>query len=175
MKTLVLYKSKTGFTKKYADILREELDCDILENEKVKLNEIIDYDTIVCAGGLYAGSINGTGVIKKYFSDIKDKNLIIIAVGSNPGREEEQHVLWEHNFTEEQRKVIKTFYCRGGFDYNKLGKTDKLLMNMLKKKLEKEKNPTEDQKGLLGAYDNPEDHVSKENIMPVIDLIRGYI
>ena len=114
MKTVVIYKSKSGYTKKYAEWIAEELNCDIKENKNLKLSDIQAYDTIIYGGGLYATMINGIDLIKKNFEQLKDKNIIVYATGSNPGRAEEMNKVWETTFTEEQRNVIHKFYLRGG-------------------------------------------------------------
>ena len=44
MKTVVVYRSKTGYTRKYAEWIAEELGCDIKEN--AKLSDITGYDMI---------------------------------------------------------------------------------------------------------------------------------
>lgn len=38
-KTVVIYKSKTGFAKKYAQWISEELHCDLMENNGLKLSD----------------------------------------------------------------------------------------------------------------------------------------
>ena len=50
---------------------------------------------------------------------------------------------------------------------------DKMLMKMLKMHLKKLKERTEDEQGMLDAYDTPVDFRSKENIMPLIRYIRN--
>lgn len=64
------------------------------------------------------------------------------------------------------------FYFRGGFDYSKLSKGNKVLMSMMKMKLKMEKNPTEDMLGMLEAFDKPVDYTDKNNIAPLIQLVR---
>ena len=54
MKTIVAYKSKSGYTKKYAQWIAQELNCDIKEN--AELSDIINYDVIIYGGGMYAGA-----------------------------------------------------------------------------------------------------------------------
>jgi flavodoxin len=58
MKTLVVYKSKTGYTKKYAEWIAEELSADILEVSKVNINILASYDTVIFGGSLHAVGIN---------------------------------------------------------------------------------------------------------------------
>lgn len=139
MKTIVIYKSKSGYTETYAKWISEDLDCALKCPSDITIEEIKQYDTIIYGGGLYAIGINGIDLIKKNFSLLSDKNIVVWATGVNPGKEDELKEVWNHNFTEEQLKSIKTFYLRGGFDYKKLNAGDKLLMNMLKIKLKLKK------------------------------------
>ncbi|MDO5558921.1 MAG: flavodoxin domain-containing protein [Oscillospiraceae bacterium] len=169
MKTIVAYKSKSGFTKTYAQWIARELGCDLKENPA--LSDISDYDTVIYGGGLYACNINGMRLITGNMNKLRDKNLIIFAVGSNPGREENIKKLWDFALTPDQRKVIKTFYLRGGFDYSKLSSTNKVLMSLLKKRLEHMSDPGEDEKGLLEAYNKPQDFTDKENIKAVTEYV----
>ena len=46
MKTIVVYKSKSGYTRTYAEWIAQEMGCDIREN--AELSDIIGYDTIIC-------------------------------------------------------------------------------------------------------------------------------
>jgi len=170
--TIVIYKSKTGFAKKYAEWIAEALQCDIKENVKLSLDDIIQYDTIIYGGGLYAVGINGISLIKNNFDALKNKNLIVYATGATPSREEDLAKVWEMNFSEEQRQKIKMFYFRGGFNYSKLNMGNKVLMTMMKAKLKNEKEPSEDQKGMLEAIDKPVDFTDKQNITPLIKLMR---
>lgn len=173
--TVVIYKSKTGFAKKYAQWIAEELQCDIKENEKLTLKDIMQYDTIIYGGGLYAVGINGINLIKNNFDVLKSKNLIVFATGATPPRDEDLKKVWESNFTEEQRQKIKFFYCRGGFNYSKLNAGNKVLMNMMKIKLGNEKDNNQDAKDMLEAFDNPVDFTNRENILPILRYIEGRI
>lgn len=172
MKAIVVYKSKTGYTKTYAEWIKEELQCDMAEAGAVTLEQLQSYDTIIYGGGLYAIGINGIRLIRDNFTALKQKHLIVWATGSNPGRPEEIQKMWEHNFSKEQLTHIKTYYLRGGFDYKKLSRGNKILMSMLKIKLKHTKDKTEDEMGLLKAYEVPEYHCNKKNIAPMIQYIR---
>ena len=171
MKTIVAYRSKTGYTKRYAEWIAEELGCDIKEDPAFE--DIRDYDTVIYGGGMYAGGFNGVKLITKNLDKLAGKKLVLFAVGSNPGREEEMKVFWDRILTAEQQKSIGHFYLRGGFDFSRLSGKDKLLMKMLKVRLEKTKERTEDQQGLLDAYEKPVDFSDKENIRLLTDFVRS--
>ena len=169
MKTIVVYRSKTGYTERYAKWIAEELNCDIKEN--ASFSDIKDHDVIICGGGLYAGGLNGSKLILKNYDKLSEKKLIMFAVGACPGEDKDIIPLWER-LLKDKKEDIAHFYFRGGFDYSKLGTADKLLMNMLKKRLESLENPTEDDKGMLAAYDTPFDGVKKENIGMLTEYVR---
>jgi menaquinone-dependent protoporphyrinogen IX oxidase len=90
---------------------------------------------VIYGGGLYAVGINGIKFIKNNLEKLKDKNVVVYASGASPSREETINEIINRNFTSEEQKYIKFCYLRGGFDYNKLGLLNKLLMKLLKQKI----------------------------------------
>ncbi len=173
MKTIVVYKSKSGYTETYARWIQEELQCDISEAGSVSIETLQSYDTILYGGGLYAVGINGIKLIKDHFPTLQDKNLIVWATGCSPGRPEQLKEVWNHNFSQEQLQHIKTFYLRGGFDYKKLEKGDKVLMSMLKIRLKLMKNKDEDALGMLSSYKVPEYHCDKQLMEPLLQYVKS--
>jgi menaquinone-dependent protoporphyrinogen IX oxidase len=173
MKTIVIYKSKTGYTKKYAEWLAEELSADIFEASKVNIKMLNQYHTIIYGGSLYAVGINGVRLITKNIDKLKNKKIVVFATGASPAREEVINEVRDSNFTKEQQQYLKFFYLRGGFNYSKLNFFDKFLMSLLKKKI-KSKKPEElttDDKGMLAIYDRVVDYTKKSNIDPIIDYV----
>lgn len=170
MKTVIIYKSKTGFVKKYAEWIAEELAADIFEASKITAGILTDYDTVIYGGGLYAVGINGVKLITKNLDKLKGKKIIVFATGASPSREEVISEVRDKNFTCEQQKYIRFFYLRGGFDYSKLKFFNKVLMTLMKwiikKKRETELTP--DERGLLAAFDKPVDFTRKQNIEEII-------
>jgi hypothetical protein len=71
MKTIVIYKSKTGYTKQYAQWIAEELSADILPADKVSFQKLAEYDCIIFGGRLYAVGIDGLSLIKKNFDCVR--------------------------------------------------------------------------------------------------------
>ncbi len=172
-KTVVIYRSVYGYTKTYAEMIAEELACDLREYSEITPEILLTYDTIIYGGGLYAVGINGINLIKKNYDKLKDKHLFVWATGSNPGDPEDLEAVWSHNFTDEMRKNIPMFYLRGGFDYNKLNGKHKIMMSLLKMKLKSMKNRTKNEDDLLKAYDAAEYHCNKENIRQLTDAVSG--
>jgi len=173
MKTVVIYKSKTGFTKKYAEWIAEELSADIFNASDVDINMLNEYDTIIYGGSLYAVGIIGIGLIKKNINKLKDKRLVVFATGASPSRDNVINEVINKNFTVDEQKYIKFFYLRGGFNYNKLNFFDKFLMKLLKLKIKnkKQEDLSADEKGMLAIYDKPVDFTDKKNISKIITYV----
>lgn len=170
-KIVVIYRSKSGFTKEYADWITEELKCDQFEASNIKLSDLSGYDVIIYGGGIYAAGINGVKLITKNYEALKTKQLIVFAVGSTPVRDETTQELCKMNIPAQQQDHIQFFYLRGGFDYSKLSPFNKFLMSLLKIKLKRVKNPNADERGLLNCYTNPQNFAKKSKIQPIIDAI----
>ncbi|MCM1989382.1 flavodoxin domain-containing protein [Oceanirhabdus seepicola] len=175
MKTVIVYKSKTGFAKKYAEWISEELSADIFEASDVNINMLTVYDTVIYGGGLYAIGINGVKLITQNIEKLKDKKVVVFATGASTSRGEVIQEVKNKNFTTEQQKYMMFFYLRGGFNYSKLKPFDKVLMTLLKWKIKNKKKKgkelTPDEKGMIAAYDNPVDFTRKKNINKLIDYV----
>ena len=177
MKTIVVYKSKSGFVRKYAQWIAEVLSADIFEISKVNINMLTKYDTVVYGGSLHAVGINGVKFITRNIDKLKDKKLIVFASGASPSSEEVIREVKNNNFTKEQQNHIEFFYLRGGFNFNKLPPFDKVLMTLLKwkikikKLLKKELIP--DEIGMLASFDKPVDFTIKKNIDEIVNYINS--
>jgi len=173
VKTVVIYKSKTGYVKNYAEWIGEDLGADVIELDDLNTDDLLPYDTIIYGGGLYAVGINGLDKVLKTFDDLKYKNIILYMTGASPGRPEVLNEVLDKNLNAEQRKYIKSFYLRGGFEYERLGFVDKRLMDLLKLKLKKKKDLTPDDQGMLNAYNTPVDFTRKENLKELLDYVKS--
>ncbi|GAA0750851.1 hypothetical protein SDC9_53350 [bioreactor metagenome] len=172
MKTVVIYKSKTGYTKKYAEWIAEELSADIFNISNIEISKLSSYDNIIYGGSLYAVGILGIKLITKNLDKLKNKKIIVFATGASPSKEENINEVKNKNFTEEQQKYIRFFYLRGGFNYSNLNIFDKALMMLLKIKIKMKKELTSDEKGMLACYDRPVDFTRRKNIDEIINYVK---
>ena len=177
MKTIVIYKSKTGFAKKYAGWLAEELSADLFEASKVSIGLLSEYDTVIYGGSLHAVGIIGLKLITGNLEKLEDKKLVVFATGASPPSEAVKKEIITNNFSPDQRDIIRFFYLRGGFNYAKLPLSDKLLMSLLKWKIRIKKKRKEelsrDEKGMLAAYSKPVDFTKKENITEIVEYVNS--
>lgn len=173
-KVVVIYQSKYGATKKYAQWLSEELACDVIETKKASIEKVMEYETIILGGGIYASGIAGLSFIKKNYPKLKDKKIAVFAVGASPYNEKAVNAIKDHNF-KDSFKDMPFFYCRGAWDEEKMTWTDKVLCNMLKKAVSK-KDPAGYEpweSALMEAMGSKCDWTEKESLKPIIEFVQG--
>lgn len=167
----VIYKSKYGSTKRYAGWIAIKLDADLYEVSDIRDKDLKSYKTIIYGGPLCAGKIKGINIINKNYDKIKNKKIIIFAVGLASEKKEVIEKILENNFSEEIRQNVQLFYLRGAFNYEELGLVDKVMMNMMKKVFlnKKEEELDDDARGMLDAFKNPVDFTEKSLVSDIVD------
>ena len=170
MSTLILYQSKYGGAKQYATWLKESLSCDMLEVKDCRLGDLVDFDTLVFGGGVYAGSIAGISYLRKNYESLRHKRIAVFAVGASPADDKNTKALREANLPEAMGS-LPLFYLRGALGVDKLTVPDKLLMRMLvgtvKKKSAEYRSPLEN--AILQASEKPCDWRERESLRSLVD------
>ncbi|MEM1485493.1 flavodoxin domain-containing protein [Oscillospiraceae bacterium PP1C4] len=169
----VIYRSRYGSTKKYAQWLSKQFECELFETAHIKAEDLLKYDTIVFGGGLYAGGINGIAVITKNFEQIKDKNLIVFTVGlASTDDPTIFKPIIDKNLTKEMQAHIAFFHLRGGIDYSKLGPVHKVMMGMLKKMVQNKKELSDEDSLMLSTYGGRIDFADEASTQPLVSYVR---
>ena len=172
MKTLIIYKSKYGSTKKYAYWIGEEIKAKVLEVSEVLVSKLGEYDNIIYCGGLYAGNIIGLSFIKKNYNILSDKKVIIVAIGATLKKEDEILKIKSRILPDEMRDKVHFYLLRGALDYKKMNFIHRIIMLLYISKLKKSDNLDEDAKGLIETYGKTSDFTDKESILPIVDIIK---
>ena len=123
-KTVVIYCSKTGFSEKYARWLAEELGCCAVPYGERRGLKLAAFETVILIGGLYAGTMRGLPWLKK--QQLAGKRAAAVAVGASPADSPELAQTMEKLFAGQTQ--IRSFYCRGGLDYARMGAVDRAMM-----------------------------------------------
>lgn len=134
MKKIVVYQSETGFTAKYAGWIAEDLGCNAVELKSTNLNELNSYDMVIYGGWIMGGMVAGYDKVKK--QDLK--NIVVFGVGMTVPSEKVTAKIAEQN----QIPREQFFYFEGGYNPQKLGFVQKMMMNMIKKSLLKKADKT---------------------------------
>lgn len=171
---IVLYQSKYGATKQYADWLAEALSCPAIETKKAALSEVQSFDVIILGGGIYAGGISGISFLKKHYAKLKDKKILVFAVGASPYDEKAMVELRARHFKGELAG-LPLFYCRGAWNEARMSWSDRMLCGMLKKAVAK-KSPSDYEPweaALMEAIGSEADWTDRESLAPLLELVRS--
>ena len=172
MKILVTYKSKTEFTKRYAEIIAKELGAEILDFKKVTAAKMSEYDVVVYGGGLYAGMINGFKKAKEMFAKSSVKKLVVFVTGATPNEVTEKvEEVWKINLTEEEKETIPHFYMQAGLCYEKMSLFNKLLMKMMANILSKQENKDDVTKAQEQSLKSSYDILDAKYAKPLIEYL----
>ena len=167
----VIYKSKYGTTKQYAEWIASELGASLYEASSIKPVRLTEYDVVVYGGGLYAGGIIGVNLVTKN----PCKSLIVFTVGAaNPNNTDYSDII-SKNISQELLSKIKIFHLRGGLDYTKMNLIHKIMMSVLKKSIEKKPlaERHEEDPVFLETYGKTIDFTDKSTIAPLVEYVRA--
>lgn len=170
MNAIVIYKTKYGSTEKYAEWIGEALGCRVLDAKDVTLKELLEFDTIIYGGGLYAEVINGVSLITKNIDCLKDKKIAVYTTGITPldCREYYDKLVVEKNFRNGVPDNIKLFNFTGKMVLNELSVVHRTALKTLKKIMLSKKDPSEMERLLIELCDADGDFSDR---MQITDLL----
>ena len=175
MNTIIIYKTKYGARKTYAEWIAEELCCNAVNSKDITANDLLQYDTIIYGGGLYAEVINGVSLITKNLDKLKDKKLIVFTTGITPieCRDYYDKLVIEKNFKPEMLEKIKIYNFLGKMILNELSLVHRTALKSLKKIMSGKENPSEMEKLLIELCDVDKDLCDKGLITDLINYAKN--
>ncbi|MCR5756266.1 MAG: flavodoxin domain-containing protein [Acetatifactor sp.] len=173
MKTLIIFSSQTGFTKRYAEWIAEETDAELisLSRAKKKNADYFDtYDAILYGGWTMAGRVVKADWYFKRAEKWKDKKLLVFCVGASPMENPEIQTALDNMLTSEQKEFIKIFYCPGGIAYDKMNLFSRLAMKAFASALKKDADPDKQKQGAI--ISESYDIADKQYIQPILGELK---
>lgn len=172
---IIIYGSKYGTTKQYAEELSKRTNIKV--EEYTNIQDINNYETIIYIGALYAGGVLGMKKTLNKLSNTTNKKIIIITVGLADPKDK--------NNTDSIREGIKRqisqdiynqadiHFLRGGIDYSTLNLKHKTMMALLYRKAKglKEEEKTAEVKAMIETYGKKVNFVDFNSLNPIIDAI----
>ncbi len=174
MNSIVVYKSKYGSTKTYAEWIATELNCVAVDAKDIKINDLLKYDAIVYGGGLYAEVIAGASLITKNLDKLEGKKIAIYSTGITPldCRDYYDKLVIEKNFKPYMLDKIKVFNFLGKMIVDELSLVHKTAIKSLKKLMSGKENPTEMEKLLIELCDCDGDFTRRESINELVNYMQ---
>lgn len=171
MKTIVIYNSQTGFTKRYAEWIADAAGADCLELSAAKKKDLSPYEAIIFGGWARAGRISKIRWFKENIDKWAGKKLIAFCVGGSPMDNPEIEQALKQNFKESEWEKINIFYCPGGFNYKKMSASSKLMMKLFTKMLNSKKDKTEAEQEMIKMISTSYDLSDKKYIEPILKCL----
>lgn len=177
MKQIIIYKSKTGFTKCYAQWLCDALKCDCVSLDECKNTDdsgynLSEYDVIIFGSSFRAGNIEELDWYKDNILPLEKINVVFVT-GALPANVPDVAKGLEQGFTREELDEVTTFYLRSGLNYEDMSFSDKLMMKMFRSMLKSRKARTEEEKDLAELVQKSFDCTDPANLEPMLNYLQG--
>lgn len=157
---IIVYESKTGFTKKYAEMLSDKTALKVYHVKE--LSQININEEIIFLGWMKIGKVQGLKKVRKY-------NLKAVC-GSGTGRTAEPDT--KTIITRNKLGNVTFFYLRGGcFLLRDLKVIDRMMMSMFVKTLKKRSDKDEKLIEAIDTIENGFDGVKEENLIPIAEWL----
>lgn len=161
MKTIVVYQSANGSTKKYAEWIGQELKADIAELKSVGNKDLSGYDQVIFGGWIFGGHISGFNKFRKK----EVKQLKVFAVGLSPRTEKYIDTFREVN----QLGDTPFFYFPGAMKYSSQNFIKKQMLKMVSKQTLKNPQSTKEELEMANKMLTDFDATDIRYIKPLVD------
>ena len=177
MKTIILYGSRYGSTKAYAQELARRLGCQAVSLDQANPEDVKKYDCVVIGGGLYANKAVGSKAVARMAPLLKDKHVAVFTVGITPPTcYDALRVGWKQSYPQLVRQDVDFFHLTGVLDPQNLSWFHRTILRLLQKSLRKRagKDLSQDEWIMLDALENPERELKLEWVEPIEKLVRSW-
>ena len=172
---IILYNSKTGFTRKYAQQLALELGCAALPLKDAP-PDLSGYAAVVFGSRLHAGIFDGWKKARKLLQSRGAKKLVVFATGAMPNEAEEQiRQVWEQNLTPGELETVPHFYLQAGLCLEKLGAGDRAMLKVAAWAMGRKKDKSAEDAAFADAIGRSYDISDPKYIAPLADCLRGLV
>ena len=163
MSGVIYYKTKYGATEQYAKWLSQDLGFEL---KNIKKGPKPGSENIIIIGSsIIMGKLKARDWIQKYWSEIKNKKVIIFAVGGAKIDSKDRDEALARSLPSDILENVKVFHLRGRFDHSKV---NFLMSKMIKMGMENEEDPVKKKEWGEGF-----DDVKREYLNPIIAYIKG--
>lgn len=172
-KILIIYYSSTGFTKKYAEMLKISLNADMCKIEDIKTRNLSDYNTVIFGSCLRAGKIKD---LHKFMRIARKANcrILIFCTGAMDYEDAMKSGVLEKNARTARILPDCMFYCPGGLDFEHMEPVHKSMVEFYLNILKKSKSKSPDEELLARADNISFDATDKKYIEPIIAAALGH-
>ena len=131
MKGIVIYKSKYGATKQYADWLGDLLHIPSVFSDHFHKESLSDYDFIILGSSVYIGKLLIRDWLVQNLNRFQPiKVFLFIVGGTDPGEKDKTDKIVKDNLPGELKNHFEIYFLRGRLKRNTLTWSDRLLLKI---------------------------------------------
>ena len=171
----VIYKSKYGSTKQYAEWVGESLGIPVFSLDDVDREQVKDYDVVILGGYIRIGKIQVADFLVRNWDLLQNKKIILFSVSAARPTDPEVEKFYEENVPADIRAQIRFFPLWGRV--SSIDLTDTLLLtvprtaNYIKFLL----TPKAENRSDYGKSLEKFDHVERTALEPLLQYYRGLL
>ena len=164
----IVYSSKYGHTKQYADWLKEDVDADAIDISKFNITQMLAYKLVIFACGVYGDKLSIMDFVKKNVTAIPAQKTMIMAVGwyTNDSKEATEKLI-NDNYPPEFKGKVPMYVVNSGLDKKQISKMDSVKLVAAKLAIEKKDGRSSDDINALGILNGYSDSTSKDNLASI--------
>ena len=177
MKSVILYGSRYGSARRYAQELSKQTDIPAVSYQEAP--PLSKLETIVYIGALYAGGVLGLTKTLRRQSFGEHQRLVIVTVGlADPdilqNRENIRNAL-QKQIPAQLYGRAAVFDLRGAIDYQALSLGHRTMMALLHRSLQKKSAEewNEEDRALMETYGKRADFADFASLRPIVNEIQG--
>ena len=177
MKSVILYGSRYGSARRYAQELSKQTDIPAVSYQEAP--PLSKLETIVYIGALYAGGVLGLTKTLRRQSFGEHQRLVIVTVGladpDIPQNRENIRNSLQKQIPAQLYGRAAVFHLRGAIDYQALSLGHRTMMALLHRSLQKKpaEEWSEEDKALMETYGKQADFVDFASLRPIVNEIQG--
>jgi len=131
MKGIVIYKSRYGAAKRYAEWIAIALGITLKASDEVKAKDFAQCDYVIAGSSIYMGKILIKDWLAKNNELLKGKKLFLFIIGAAPVEQKEKtEKYFTDNILKEMLANSKCFYLQGKSIFKELSWSDKIFLKM---------------------------------------------
>lgn len=171
MKTAVIYNSKTGSTKKYAEDIAARVDGDVFPLKSFKFKKMLpEYDTIIFGGWVKGSQIQGINDFLGWWDLMEKKNVIVFSCGMSFPTAEGRKSLIDANVLDLYH--LRYYQLQGSFDFKKLSPLNKFLISNSLRLMAKDEEYAASARSLDDIKDRPLEVYDEKGVDKIVNVVK---
>ncbi|MDD8013924.1 MAG: flavodoxin domain-containing protein [Acidobacteriota bacterium] len=124
MKKAVIYRSRNGSTRRYAEWLAQECGADLFDLGQAQDPDLAPYEAVIYGAPFHMGHLYGARYIRDRWAVLQRKRVFIFSTSAVPPTHALAAAIYRRSLPEPIRRQVRYFPVRGQYFRGKLGRLD---------------------------------------------------